>query len=274
MLRARVTTSFILVAFFLAALIFAPNWLWSLICLTATLIGVWEWCNLINLNQIQMRGTVAIATIIGLLLIFITNTQFAHIRDAFILGILSAAAIFWILIAPLWLITRIKISRSVIMTVLGLILLLSLWIGLIGLQQISPWLLLGILATVWIADIAAYFFGKRFGKHKLAVEISPGKTWEGVAGALVAVTVYGLLLCYFKHYQLWLIVGLWAIVVLSIIGDLFESLLKRQAGVKDSSQLLPGHGGVLDRIDGLIPSLPLVLFFIYFPLFSNIQLHV
>ncbi|MBA3695199.1 MAG: phosphatidate cytidylyltransferase [Methylotenera sp.] len=274
MLRARVTTSFFLVAFFLVALIFAPSWLWSLICLAATLIGVWEWCNLINLNKIQMRWTVASASIIGLLLIFITDTQFAHLHDSLILGILSAAAIFWVFVAPLWLITRIKINRSFIMTILGLVLLLSLWIGLIGLQQISPWLLLSILATVWIADIAAYFSGKRFGKHKLAIEISPGKTWEGVAGALVAVTFYGLLLCHFKHYQLWVIIGLWAIVVLSIIGDLFESLLKRQAGIKDSSQLLPGHGGVLDRIDGLIPSLPLVLFFIYLPLFSNIQLHV
>lgn len=274
MLRARVTTSFILVACFLAALIFAPSNLWALLCLMATLIGVWEWCNLIRLNTTQMRWTVATATIIGLLLIFIANSPYALFYDAFVLGILSAAAIFWIFLAPLWLMTRIKISRNLVMVVLGLILLLSLWIGLIGLQHISPWLLLGVLATVWIADSAAYFAGKRFGKHKLAVEISPGKTWEGVAGALVAVTLYGLILCYFKHYSLWLIVGLWGIVVLSIIGDLFESLLKRQAGVKDSSQLLPGHGGVLDRIDGLIPSLPLVLFFIYFPLFSNIQLHV
>ena len=240
----------------------------------ATLIGVWEWCNLIRLNTTQMRWTVATATIIGLLLIFIANSPYALFYDAFVLGILSAAAIFWIFLAPLWLMTRIKISQNLVMIVLGLILLLSLWIGLIGLQHISPWLLLGVLATVWIADSAAYFAGKRFGKHKLAVEISPGKTWEGVAGALVAVTLYGLVLCYLKHYSLWLIVGLWGIVVLSIIGDLFESLLKRQAGVKDSSQLLPGHGGVLDRIDGLIPSLPLVLFFIYFPLFSNIQLHV
>lgn len=273
MLRARVTTSFILVACFLIALLFASSTIWSSLCLAATLIGLWEWCNLIRLNQMQMRWTVGVTAVIGMLFIIIANTQFALFYDAFVMGILSAAAIFWIIIAPLWLMTRIRIKHNLVMIVLGFILLLGIWVGLIGLQHISPWLLLGVLATVWIADIAAYFAGKRYGKHKLAVKISPGKTWEGVAGALVAVTVYGVILCYFKHYTLWLVVGLWGVVVLSIIGDLFESLLKRQAGVKDSSQLLPGHGGVLDRIDGLIPSLPLVLFFIYFPLFSNLQLH-
>jgi phosphatidate cytidylyltransferase len=159
------------------------------------------------------------------------------------------------------------------MAFLGLVLLLATWVALTGLQNISPWLLLGVLATVWLADSAAYFAGKRFGRHKLAPEISPGKTWEGVVGAMLAATIYGLALCHLLHYTRWLILGLWLIVVLSIMGDLFESLLKRQAGVKDSSHLLPGHGGVLDRIDGLIPTLPLVLFYIYFPLFSNLQLH-
>lgn len=274
MLRARVTTSFMLVACFLAALIFAPSSLWSLLCLAATLVGVWEWCNLIRLNTTEMRVTVVLAAVIGLLMIFIANSQYGVIYDVVVLAILAIAAIFWIFVAPIWLIKRFKVNHHFVMIVLGLLLLISLWIGLIGLQHISPWLLLGVLTTVWIADIAAYFAGKRFGKHKLAIHISPGKTWEGVAGALVGVTLYGLILCYFKHYTLWLVVGLWGIVVLSIIGDLYESLLKRQAGVKDSSQLLPGHGGVLDRIDGLIPSLPLVLLFIYFPLFSNIQLHV
>lgn len=274
MLKTRVITALVLVVGFLVALFFASGKIWALLTLGATLVGVWEWCNLIHLNKMQMRLTVITATVLGLLLIFIVDTQFALFHDAFILATLSFAAMFWILLAPLWLITRRKVRFNFSMILLGLLLLLSTWVGLIGLHHISPWLLLGVLATVWIADSAAYFAGKRFGKHKLAVEISPGKTWEGVAGAIVAVTVYGLILCYFKHYQLWLLIGLWGIVVLSIMGDLFESLLKRQAGIKDSSQLLPGHGGVLDRIDGLIPSLPLVLFFIYFPLFSNIQLHV
>jgi phosphatidate cytidylyltransferase len=134
-------------------------------------------------------------------------------------------------------------------------------------------LLLGIIATVSIADSAAYFAGKRFGRNKLAPEISPGKTWEGVAGAIVAITLYGVILCFSLNYSFWLIVALWLIVILSIMGDLVESLLKRQAGLKDSSQLLPGHGGVLDRIDGFIPTLAITLFCIYLPLFARLQVH-
>ena len=159
------------------------------------------------------------------------------------------------------------------MSLLGLVLLFSTWFGLMGLHRVSPWLLLAVLATVWIADTAAYFFGKRFGRIKLAPSISPGKTWEGVAGALFTVTLYGTGLCIIFDINVWLIIGLWLIVVLSIMGDLFESLLKRQAGIKDSGQLLPGHGGLLDRIDGLIPSLALTLFYIYFPLFKKLPLH-
>jgi phosphatidate cytidylyltransferase len=195
-------------------------------------------------------------------------------HDEFIFTILAISTIFWVVLAPAWLISRRKVAFKFGMAMLGLSLLIATWVALIGLQNISHWLLLGVLATVWVADSAAYFAGKRFGRHKLAPEISPGKTWEGVAGAILAATLYGLLLCYYIHLSHWIIVGLWLIVILSVMGDLFESLLKRQAGVKDSSHLLPGHGGVLDRIDGLISTLPIVLFYIYFPLFSNLQLHV
>ena len=155
------------------------------------------------------------------------------------------------------------------MSILGLFLIFATWIALVGLHAINPLLLLGTIATVSIADSAAYFAGKRFGRHKLAPEISPGKTWEGVFGALFAVTVYGIVLCYYRQFSPWLIVCLWLLVVLSIIGDLVESLLKRKADLKDSGQLLPGHGGILDRIDGLMPTLPITLFFIYLPLLTG-----
>jgi phosphatidate cytidylyltransferase len=117
--------------------------------------------------------------------------------------------------------------------------------------------------VVWLADIAAYFFGRTFGKRKLAPSISPGKTWEGAIGGGVAVVVYGFMLApqlpgkLSANYGLLLLV-LIVLVAISIIGDLFESLLKRQAGLKDSSNVLPGHGGVLDRIDSLTSTLPLV----------------
>jgi phosphatidate cytidylyltransferase len=120
------------------------------------------------------------------------------------------------------------------------------------------------MALVWVADISAYFVGRAFGRHKLAPAISPGKTWEGASGAILGGLLYVFLLRQYGNLPLTLsvaaIVPVTAVLVaISIIGDLFESMIKRQAGVKDSSQLLPGHGGVLDRIDSLTSTLPLVV---------------
>ncbi|MEI7429553.1 MAG: CDP-archaeol synthase, partial [Betaproteobacteria bacterium] len=145
----------------------------------------------------------------------------------------------------------------------GLVLLLPTWLALIQLKQLGALTLLAIMAIVWLADIAAYFFGRTFGRHKLAPSISPGKTWEGACGGALAVIVYGFILQYklpdiFSNHPVLLFFLLAFLSALSIIGDLFESLLKRQAGLKDSSNVLPGHGGVLDRIDSLTSTLPLV----------------
>lgn len=275
MLKTRIITAIFLIIGFLSLLFLASQLVWALATLTVTLIAVWEWSNLIKLNQRQMLLNVWIALIAGLAFIFTASTQLVMVSDALmfslLFGVLSIACIFWLFLAPMWLISRRKINNKFIMSTLGLVLLLATWIALVGLHRIGPWMLLAVLATVWLADSAAYFTGKRFGRHKLAAEISPGKTWEGVVGAFVSVTIYGAVICYFWQLNPWQIIGLWLIVALSIMGDLFESLLKRQADVKDSSQLLPGHGGVLDRIDGLIPSLALTMFFIYLPIFiSNI----
>jgi phosphatidate cytidylyltransferase len=274
MLKTRIITAIVLVIGFSAALFKASNMVWAFITLAATLVAIWEWSNLIKLTTRQMLLNLTSALSVGLMILFASSTGLSIYMDDLAFSLLCVSAIFWIGLAPVWLISRKKINNKLIMALLGLFLLLATWVALKGLQNISPWLLLGVLATVWLADSAAYFAGKKFGRHKLAPEISPGKTWEGVAGAMLAATLYGLLLCYYLHISRWLIVGLWLIVVLSIMGDLFESLLKRQAGKKDSSHLLPGHGGVLDRIDGLISTLPLALFYIYFPLFANLQLHV
>ena len=119
------------------------------------------------------------------------------------------------------------------------------------------------MAVVWVADIAAYFTGRAFGRRKLAPSISPGKTWEGAAGAAVAVLAFGFGILAMLGAELQGGVAAIAVVLLawtavSIVGDLFESLLKRQAGLKDSGNILPGHGGILDRIDSLTSTLPMV----------------
>ncbi|HVK94436.1 MAG TPA: phosphatidate cytidylyltransferase [Noviherbaspirillum sp.] len=152
--------------------------------------------------------------------------------------------------------------------------ILGCFIAIIALFQHSPVYLLSVMAVVWVADIGAYFAGKAFGRTKLAPSISPGKSWEGVVGGWLAVlTATGVSAMYpvledtfaFQIVSRWSWIGLvlvmTSMVAASIVGDLFESQLKRRAGVKDSSNLLPGHGGVLDRIDALIPSLPLAVLF-------------
>lgn len=275
MLKTRVLTSIALIAILLTALLLASNTLWAMLTMTVMLIGVWEWSKLIKLNKGQLVGML-MSAFLAVLVLFYTSgipvvTTMAPYHDIFVYNLLGVVVVFWILLAPIWLITEKKIANKFVLALLGLLLLISIWVALFELRVFSPQMLLSLILTVNIADSAAYFVGKKFGRTPLAPHISPGKTWEGVAGALLAVTLFGYLLCIYFNYSLWVLIGLWLVVIVSIIGDLFESLLKRQAGVKDSSHLLPGHGGILDRIDGLIPSLVLSLFFIYSPLFANIQ---
>lgn len=190
----------------------------------------------------------------------------AQVRERSVLiGIYAVSVLFWMLIVPLWLRAQWAMAARKTGLVLGIIVLAPACLALIHLHGLSPLVLLAAMAIVWIADIAAYFCGKRFGRHKLAPTISPGKTWEGVAGALAGVVVYGVLLAWGLNRlpdsivsgALLLPVFL-LLAVISILGDLFESLLKRQANAKDSGTLLPGHGGVLDRIDSLTSTLPLI----------------
>lgn len=159
---------------------------------------------------------------------------------------------------------------------LGLLLLVLAWLALVESKAQGLNYLLSVFCLVWAADIGAYFGGKAFGRRKLAPSISPGKSWEGVWSGMVAVCLLAVLWILFDRHvgvdspslysrlllgvgPVGLLLALVFLVGMSIVGDLFESLIKRQAGAKDSSQLLPGHGGVLDRIDALLPVLPLSL---------------
>ena len=144
----------------------------------------------------------------------------------------------------------------------GVLVLVAASGAMVDLRGVRPSLLLAVLGTVWISDTAAYFGGRRFGKRKLAPSISPGKTWEGVAAALAAVGLYALAwasLVAPERSPARLLPVLVGLAVVGMIGDLFESLIKRQAGVKDSGTLLPGHGGILDRIDAPVAMLPLAV---------------
>ena len=185
----------------------------------------------------------------------------------------GVAALTWIVLGPqcLW---KNKLPGSPYVTlVMGVIVILSSTLALVQLRDIGNALLLYSLAMIWISDSMAYFAGAQFGRKKLAPLISPGKTWEGVYGAFVGVTIYVLLWRALAPGTvpdlgmgatggvLVSILIAWVLMALGVMGDLFESLLKRKAGVKDSGRLLPGHGGVLDRVDALLPVLPVAALF-------------
>ena len=150
------------------------------------------------------------------------------------------------------------------MSAIGVVLLVAVWVAMAQLHARSPWLLLAVMLIVWLADTAAYFSGRKFGRRKLAPTISPNKSWEGVYGGLISVVIYALLVVTLSSLSTQPAAVRVAIVVvalllggISVVGDLFESVMKRQAKVKDSGHTLPGHGGVLDRIDAQLPVLPI-----------------
>jgi phosphatidate cytidylyltransferase len=236
-LRTRVLTAIAAALLFLGMLFLAPRGLWAAFVLTIALIGCWEWSRMSGLAGAAQMAYVGASVVVGG---FLWLTYLGYVQASFA----ATAMTGFIVAALLWLV--------------------------VTLRDVSPWVLLALAAMVWVADIAAYFAGRKFGRRKLAPAISPGKTIEGVYGALAGVALYGVVLAVIAHSASTPLTpifapgaGLPAILVmmvlacLSVVGDLFESWMKRGAGLKDSSNLLPGHGGVLDRIDALTSTLPL-----------------
>ena len=263
MLKTRIITAFILVAGFIPALFMSSNNYWAFGMLLLTLLALYEWAGMVQLSTLQRIIYLALAATMGLALMQVLQQQGFHAFFYFSLNVFFIVTLFWALLVPVWLAKKWRLNKYVL-ALLGLLLMASIWLALICAKGADPWLLLALLATIWIADSAAYFTGKNFGKHKLAPSISPGKTWEGVLGALIAVTIFGAILYLgFNVKTLAIFPALWIVTSFGVIGDLFESMLKRQANLKDSGNLLPGHGGILDRIDGIIPSLPIAILMIY-----------
>ena len=263
MLKTRIITSLVLVAVFIPALFMLSSVNWAYAMLIFTLLALNEWAVMIQLPATQRAIYLTIAAIAAIAIVQLMQQQGFHRLFYYSLNTFLIATIFWMLVVPFWLAKK-WVADRYMMALLGLLLMASIWLALICAKSANPWLLLALLLTIWIADSAAYFAGKNFGKHKLAPNISPGKTWEGVVGALVAVTIFGLVIYFgFNIDNLAIFPALWLITGFGVIGDLFESMLKRQANIKDSGYLLPGHGGILDRIDGIIPSLPIAILMIY-----------
>ena len=267
MLKTRIITATILLAVLLPILFLLPAIYLSAFFLVTVLLAAWEWSRLIAPKF--KRGSIiylvfCLMIILGLLALNQAVWQFA---------LLAMAGMFWFFNAPFMLARGLNFSLQkwrYFYAILGLILLPATWFALIFLREIGLVFLLTVMGLVWVADIGAYFVGKAFGKHRLAAQISPGKSVEGALGGLMLCYGYAVLCVLYLPFEDTLF-GAWALrygwlpmllmvtvlTAFSIFGDLFESQLKRVAGVKDSSHLLPGHGGVLDRVDALLPVMPL-----------------
>lgn len=264
MLKTRIITALLLVAIFIPALFMLDNSVWAFCMLAISLLALREWGEMIKLTGLQSSLYLLVAGAGGIFIIWLMNQFGFHLFFLKSLAVFFVVTLFWLFVVPIWFKSRSIVRSKLVMALLGLLLITSLWLALICAKGADPALLLVLLATIWIADSAAYFAGKNFGKHKLAPSISPGKTWEGVLGALIAVTAFGVILYFGFDFREWAVLpALWIITLLGVAGDLFESMIKRQAMIKDSGSLLPGHGGILDRVDGIIPSLPIAILMIY-----------
>lgn len=266
MLKQRIATALVLAMAFLGSLfLLPPHWFLGLVTL-AFLIAGWEWARLSGMTSDAVR-----VAYVGLLTLIIGGL-YAWLRWAdagvtrqLLHGIVLVGAGGWAL-TLLWVqgypSSAILWGSRPVRALMGLLVLIPAWAATLLLLQFpkGEWLVLLVVAVVAVADMGGYFVGRRFGRRKLAPEVSPGKTVEGLLGGLVANIVFGLVLYFVVGWQVAALLALLATIVMvslvSVLGDLFESMIKRHAGVKDSGTILPGHGGILDRIDGLVAALP------------------
>ncbi|MFI4924644.1 MAG: phosphatidate cytidylyltransferase [Vicinamibacteria bacterium] len=267
-LATRIATAAVLVPVVLVVLFWLPPVAWAVFTLLLAVQSAREWSSLVSLSAPGRVAFVGGVAAIGVALLVLAPPSAA---DGWPLGVLlvacGLATVFWLAVALPWVVRRWTPRSKAALTLAGAIALVGCWVALVELQVRSPWLVLAAMAIVWVADSAAYFAGRAFGKRKLAPLVSPGKTWEGVWGGMLAVAVLAAALVPFARASgydgpldapaiaAWIVFAI-ALASLSVLGDLYESWMKRVAGVKDSGTLLPGHGGVLDRIDALLAAMP------------------
>lgn len=271
MLKQRVITAIILLAILLPALFYQTPVPFSVLALVLIGAGAWEWG---RLNALGQGGSLALS---GVCLLTCGLSWYGGLLEQHLPVLWAVAGAVWVL-AGGWLLRSgvagwPRIPRPLRLAG-GLIILWLAWLAIVQARVRGVEFLLSVLVLVWMADISAYFagrkFGGRFSKGKLAPSISPGKSWEGVWGGMAGVVVLSLVwsvlgdqtlysLLARRHGVVLMVLAVIFLAAMSVVGDLFESLVKRSAGAKDSSALLPGHGGVLDRIDALLPTLPLAM---------------
>ena len=265
MLRLRIITALCLVAVFVPALFLMPPMLFCVATIPLVVAAGWEWSRLVKITSLAARlGYLALVV-----LTLAVTAYWLGLPDAFddqrAQQLLLVAVGVWAVIF-LWIqgypSSAILWSTQPVLGLLGLALLGFTWVAIVTIMnhESGQWLLLLAIVIIALADVGGFFAGKYFGKHKLAPIISPGKTWEGFVGGLVLQAVLVGSLVWFLSDEMSLLslsLLVFPVGLYSVLGDLFESMIKRHSGVKDSGHLLPGHGGVLDRIDGIMAALPM-----------------
>jgi phosphatidate cytidylyltransferase len=271
MLRQRIITAVLLLAVLLPALFYPSIEPFAALTLLLIVAGGWEWS---RLNGCGSRLSIGLGVGLGVLMALIWAAG----------GLSLPLRLLWLAVGAVWvLLGVVMLGRGVkgwsawpsgLRLSVGLVLIACAWLAMVHARLVGLDFLLSVLLLVWMADIAAYFGGKALGRRKLAPAISPGKTWEGAISGLLGVFLLAACWIWADPHGASLYARLWALgpvlavlslvflVAMSVVGDLAESLVKRSAGAKDSSQLLPGHGGVLDRVDALLPVLPLAMMLI------------
>lgn len=254
MLRQRVITALLLAPVALLVILWLPHEVTALVLAVLVVAGAWEWSAFPGFGHPAMRIAYVALVALCIFLIGYVGAVRQHLDAVLLLACTWwVAAVLWVAVFP----TRVsRLSAGVA----GLFVLVPVWIALVELHNLAPQLVLFLVLLVVAADVGAYFGGRQFGKHKLAPRVSPGKTWEGVIGGLVASGVMAIIGVYWFNARTVPFTALCAVVVIaSIVGDLTESMFKRHAGLKDSGSLLPGHGGVLDRVDSVTAAAPIFL---------------
>ncbi len=279
MLKQRVITA-VFLALILAGVLFAQqHWVFAAFMALVITIATWELARLSGFFGVKaLLATIPVFFVCTLILI--NNVYYAK-SSYWIVNVTLFWVPCWLLLAIYMLHIGVPIWKKIpawLRFIVGCITLVMAWLAIIYIHaNLGVTYLLSVFALIWVADSAAYFFGKLFGKRKLAVNISPGKSWEGVLGGILAgeILAFGIasaLPQYSNFYADvqnrygWFVLAIIiaSLIGMSVAGDLLESLAKRSMGVKDSSNLLPGHGGVLDRIDAVLPVFPIVLLIVSF----------
>lgn len=266
MLKQRVITALILAVIFVAALFGLPAGYFSFFIGAVLLVGAWEWASLAGFSARWQRTLYVLFNFIVLFWVSaylgFEGEASPDLNRASIQELLVGGCVWWALAlllvqgypssALLW-------GHKALRLLMGLLVLIPTWVALVYVrqQEAGAWLVLLLMLIVAMADSGGYFAGKRFGKHKLAPAVSPGKTWEGFSGGLIANCLLATVLSVSLDVDLLLMLVLVVPTsLISVLGDLLESMLKRHAGIKDSGVILPGHGGILDRVDGVTAAAP------------------